>query len=467
MSASPHQRLFSFLVFVILASLDNAASGVLPPLYAIISQDLQANEAALGLVTAVYLLIVAISATYWGYRGDQGTRKKLLLYGTLVWGGAMILTGLSQTYFQLLLFQMVTAVGVGSIGSVGFSVISDLIPAQRRGFALSLWSISQLLGGAFGALLGGSLGAFDWRWPFFVIAGAGFLFAILYHFTIEPQRGQAEPELAAVFASGSHYEYRITLADIQQIFARRANIWLLTQGFFWSLAYGATVWIPRWAIARVQAEGYNLEMATIIGNLFVTLFGIGAFLAIPAGHLGDKLQKRTPYGRTRLAAIGLLSSIPFFVLLYFIPLRNVSIPQTNNLLTIGWAVITSIFTNPWVTAAFVVAFIALALFSADAPNWAALITDVNLPEHRGTVIGLSRLFRAVGNAISVALVGVTFNALSTQFAPPDTYAIGLALFQLLVIPAGLCYYWASKTIPEDITVVKQILTTRAKAITST
>ena len=56
------RQLFAFAVFIILASLDNAAAGVLPPLYAIIARDLQASDAALGAVTAVYLLIVAAAA---------------------------------------------------------------------------------------------------------------------------------------------------------------------------------------------------------------------------------------------------------------------------------------------------------------------------------------------------------------------------------------------------------------------
>ena len=42
------RQLFAFAVFIILASLDNAAMGVLPPLYAIIARDLQASDAALG-----------------------------------------------------------------------------------------------------------------------------------------------------------------------------------------------------------------------------------------------------------------------------------------------------------------------------------------------------------------------------------------------------------------------------------
>ena len=456
------QLIFNYAVFVVLASLDNAAAGVLPPLYAIIARDLQANEAALGGVTAAYILILAAAATFWGYRGDQGQRKSLLLYGTLIWGTAMCLTGLAQNFWQLLGGQLLTAVGVGSIASIGFSVVSDMVPAQRRGLALSLWSISQGIGNTFGALLASSLGAFNWRVPFFIIAGLGFLFAFLYLFTNEPQRGQAEPELQALFRQGQKYQHRITRADIKNIFGRPTNRWLMAQSFFLSLAYGSTIWVPRWAIARVQAEGYTLETATIIGNLFVTLFGIGGFLAIPAGHLGDWWQRRNPRGRAILSAIGLLGSIPFLILLFFLPFKGVIIPAQGTLLQISWAVIISLVTNGWVTLAFITALIGISLFSAEPPNWAALITDVNLPEHRGTVVGISRLFRAIANALSVSLTGVVIGQLTAVYPAPTNYAIGLSLFQLLVIPAGLCFIFIARTAPADITAVKQTLTRRSQ-----
>lgn len=456
------RRLAAFTVFVVLASLDNAAAGVLPPLYAIIARDLAASEASLGLVSAVYLLIVAVAAVGWGYRGDQRRRKPLLLYGTLLWGSAMALTAVSRNYFHFLLLQSITAVGVGAISSIGFSVVSDLVPPRRRGVALSLWSISQGGGAAFGALLASTLGAFDWRWPFIAIAILGFLFAVLYLFVPTPKRGQAEPELTPLFDAGERYDHRISLPDLTLILKRPSNRWLLLQAFFFSLAYGSTIWVPRWAIARVQAEGYGLEVATIVGNLFVALFSIGAFFSIAAGHIGDRWQRRSMRGRPLLAGGALLGSIPFFVLLFFTPLRDVAIPETNNVLLLSMAIGRSLVSNGWVIIAFFTALFALALQATDPPNWAAMITDVNLPEHRGTVIGISRMFRAVANAISVMLTGWIITIMREPLSEPDSYAVGLSLFQFIVIPAALCYLGVSRNLPADIQHVKMILRQRAQ-----
>ncbi len=75
---------FTVVVFVILASLDNAAIGVLPPLYAVIAEDFSVGEVSIGFVTALTILVMAVAATVWGYWGDQGGRKRLLLFGTLI-----------------------------------------------------------------------------------------------------------------------------------------------------------------------------------------------------------------------------------------------------------------------------------------------------------------------------------------------------------------------------------------------
>jgi MFS family permease len=456
------RQFFAFSVFIILASLDNAAAGVLPPLYAIISRDLQASDAALGSVTAVYILIVAVAAVLWGYRGDQKSRKPLLFWGTLVWVTAMVLTTTAQTFTHFLLFQMITAVGVGGISSLGFSVVSDLVPAHRRGLALSLWSVSQGIGASLGALLAGTVGAFNWRYPFWIIAAAGLLFAVLFLFTQEPLRGQAEPELKPIFSQGRRYEFRISRADIAGILQQSSSRWLLLQSFFYALAYGSTVWIPRWAIARVQAEGYTLETATIVGNLIIALLSLGGFTAVLSGHLGDKWQLRSSRGRARLAMIGLLVSAPLYIWLYFIPFRNLTLPEPASFWQLVTAVLLAFVTNGWVILAFVVAFTAVTFQSADPPNWAAMITDVTLPEHRGTVIGLSRLFRAVGNAISVWLAGWLFARLTGRLPEPDNYAVGLSLFQIFVLPALICYFILQKYIARDKQAIVQLLTKRAQ-----
>ncbi|MEM7342921.1 MAG: MFS transporter, partial [Chloroflexota bacterium] len=351
-------------------------------------------------------------------------------------------------------------VGLGCISSVGFSVVSDFIPAHRRGIALSFWGISQAGGAGAGAMLGGTIGATQWQLPFFIVAGAGLVFAILYLFTFEPKRGQTEPELADIFAEGGDYNYPIQWADIRQIVTRKSNAWLIFQGFITTLPGGALFWLSRLYIARVETMGYTLETATIAGNMLSLFFQSGFYFAILAGYLGDRWQQRDLAGRARLSLIGLLSAMPALMIVYLIPLPKLDLPVQGSELEIAVAAVLSIVTNPRMTLVFLIAVVAWALTSIHTPNRTALLTDVNLPEHRGTVIGLIAVGIGVGAAVGNALAGSLFGYLESYVDAPLNYALGLTLFQLFFIPAAWCSYKTMKTAPTDIRQVQQILRQR-------
>jgi predicted MFS family arabinose efflux permease len=126
-------------------------------------------------------------------------------------------------------------------------------------------------------------------------------------------------------------------------------------------------------------------------------------------------------------------------------------------------VLLSVVTEPTMTASFLIAVLALALTSANAPNWYALIVDVNPPEHRGTVYSLGNLVNGVGRAAGNGLVGLVFRALQGGFPPPLNYMVGLALFQVFFVPTGVMYWLASRTSPKDIADVHATLQARAAA----
>jgi MFS family permease len=374
----------------------------------------------------------------------------------------MFLTGLSRTYTELLIFQLITAVGIGSISSVGFSVVSDFISPVRRGLAMSIWGLSQGGGAGTGALLGGLLGANFWPLPFFVVAAAGLIFAVLYLFTFEPERGRAEPELASVFESGGRYHHRIHWTDIRTIMAKRSNVWLMLQAFLATLVYGSLVWMPRLFIARVQSAGYGLETSTISGNLYSLLFQMGFYFAILTGHLGDRWQRRTPGGLARLSMMAMWIAIPFQIAVFFVPMIGLMLPEGGTVIAVTMATIISIVSNPWIAVTFVLALLAVAFSSADLANRRAILSDVNLPEHRGTVIGILSIAVGTGLALGNALGGLASDYFLTIVGTPLNYAVALALFQLIFIPAGFCYYQLSKTTAQDIGDMRRTLAERAK-----
>ena len=458
-------KIYTIVVFVIISSLDNAAVAIFPPLYGVIARDLTVTEGALGWITGVRILVAATAAAGWGFWGDRGHRKRLLLYGTLIWSSAILFSATANTYLQLLISQIVAGFGLGCVSSVGFSLAGDFIKPHRRGLILSLWAIAQGFGFGTGSVISSTFGSRYWPAPFLMIAVVGLGFVVLYIFTYEPARGQTEPELAAAFAKGRSYNYRIQVADIRQILAKPSNRWMIWQTFLATLNFGAMIWMPRFLAAKVEVEGYSLETATTAGSLLFLIFQIGSYLAIPAGYWGDRWQQRDLRGRAIIGTLGNLGMVPFHIAFYFVPLYGLAIPEEGGLRAIVWASITSTLTNSWVLLAFMLALGATILAVIDNPNKAALINDVNLPEHRGTLVGMLQIAGGLGLSIGNALAGMAITGWSTYFPPPWNFALVMSIFQLLMLPAGICYYQLVKTTPDDIITVRQTLHARGLLIT--
>jgi MFS family permease len=453
-------RSYSVVVFIVLASLDNVAITLVPPLYGPISGALDVSRAAIGAVTASSFLVSAVAAVAWAYYGDRTNRKRLLMIGTLLWAAGLYLTSVSGTYLAFFGAQMLAAVGLGAVASVGFSVVSDLISPRRRGLVMSLWGLSQGVGTLLGTALGGILGAADWRRPFLLLTLVGVAATVAYFFTYDIRRGESEPALAALFEAGQEYEHRISTRDLPGIAARRTNIWLVAQGLTAQLVFGSFVWLPQLFQAKAENQGYDTETAIVIGSIFSVLFQLGGVLSIVGGLIGDRFQRRHLGGRAMVAAVGVLAGVPLYVVLFFVPLR-VNVPPGAGSMEIVGAVLSSVVTSPTVGLSFLVALAALALTSANSPNWFALIADVNPPEHRGTIYSIGNLVNGVGRFGGNSVVGVVFGALERAFPPPLNFAIGLSIFQVFFIPTGIMYWRASRTSPRDIEEVRRTLAERA------
>jgi len=436
-------RVYSVVVFVILASLDNVAIGLVPPLYGSIGDTFGVGEGHIALATTIMFLISAVAAIGFAYAGDRTDRKPVLILGTAIWVAGTAWSGLSGSYGSFLLAQVLAAFGLGAVASVSFAVVSDLITPKRRGLVMSFWGLSQGVGTLAGTLLGGLLGHDDWRKPFLVASAAGVIATIAYVFTYNVPRGESQPELAGV-----EYDERIHPDDLPVILGRRTNIWLIFQGFTAQIALGSLVWLPILFRSRAEHQGYSSSTAVLVGSVFATLFQLGGALSILGGLAGDRLQRRTPRGRALVAAVGVLAAVPFYIVLFFVPM-TIDVPDGASSATVIRAVLADVFTEPTVGICLAIAVFALMLTSANSPNWFALIADVNPPEHRGTVYSLGNLVNGFGRAGGNAMVGVAFRALAGGFPPPLNYAVGLAGFQLFWLPTGVMFWLASRTVAKD------------------
>ncbi len=455
--------IYTIFVFIALAAFDNIIIGLFPPLFQSISKDLHVSVAKMGVVSALNILVTAISSVYWGYLSGKFNRKKLIIMGTLIWVISVFLTANSQSYFQLLIYQIFTGVGLGCIASIGFSVLTDSIPYRYRGLILSLWGMTQGLGGIAGSLLASLLAtSYTWRMPFELVGFIGFLLIILYLFVKEPARGESDPELRGLMEEGNSYNYFIEAKHILGILFKGSNMYLFLQAFFMNITTGSLIWLPTLYIYKIQQQGFDMKTAIIGAGYLYAIFQLGGMTSAYFGHAGDRLQRKTYKGRALLTSVFVFLTMPFYILMFIIPMNHLSLPEDHNAFVILISLLKQIIVNPWILLIFVLSFFASASQSANTPNWLALITDVNLPEHRGAAFSVANLSNSLGRTLGNVGVGVILSIVSLHTKEPSSYIITLSLLQIFLVPSALCYVLMAKKNVIDIQNVKETLKKRAK-----
>ncbi|MBP2032838.1 MFS family permease [Clostridium algifaecis] len=456
---------YTIFVFVALAAFDNIIIGLFPPLFSSIAKDLNIQVYSLGIVSAINILITAFSSIGWGYLAGKFNRKRLIMIGTILWSASVYLTSRCNSYTQLFIFQFFTGLGLGCIASIGFSVLTDYIPYKFRGMLLSLWGMSQGFGGIAGALMASLIApSTSWRKPFEIVSIIGFSLIIFYFFVREPKLGESEPELQDILKQGYKYDPSIEFKYLYDIISRKSNILLFLQSFFMNITTGSLIWLPTLYISKIQSEGYSMNTAIIASGYLFAIFQLGGLTSPFFGYIGDVLQTKTYKGRSLLTSFFVFATMIFYAVMFVIPMNKLVLPDNNKSLLILFDLLKQIIMNPWISVIFLLSFFASAAQSANTPNWLALITDVNLPEYRGTAFSIANLANGLGRTLGNAGVGTLLSVVSLYAKEPKNYIITLVLFQLFLIPSSLFYIKMAKNNEEDINEVKSILRKRAKLI---
>jgi MFS family permease len=463
MDKSKARIIYTIFVFVALAAFDNIIIGLFPPLFSSIAGALRIPVSSLGIVSAVNILTTALSSIGWGYAAGKYKRKKLIMIGTIIWSISVFITSKSNNYAQLFISQLFTGIGLGCIASIGFSVLTDYIPYKYRGMLLSLWGMSQGFGGILGSLMASIIGAsLGWRKPFEIVSVVGLMLTFLYIFIKEPSLGQSEPELKNLIKEGEGYNYNIKFNQMHEIISKKSNVLLLIQGFFMNITTGSLIWLPTLYISKIRDQGYSDKTAIIAAGYLFAILQLGGLTSAFFGYLGDVIQRKSYKGRARITAFFVFITMPLYVIMFTIPMSKLSL-NTSSTYSILTSLLRQIFINPWMSAIFVLAFLASATQSSNTPNWLALITDVNLPEHRGAAFSISNVFNSLGRTIGNVGIGYLLAFVSIYKGEPSNYIITLIIFQMFLVPSAFCYVKMAKTNSRDINLVKETLNERSKS----
>ncbi len=152
--------------------LDNTIVNVALPS---IQHGLKFSPANLQWVVNAYTLIFGGFLMLGGRAADLLGRRRLFMAGVVLFAGASMLNGLSQSSTMLILGRGLQGLGGALVSPAALSIIMTTFQDNHeRTRALGVWSAIAAGGAAFGLLLGGVLtDLVSWRWNFFVNVPVG------------------------------------------------------------------------------------------------------------------------------------------------------------------------------------------------------------------------------------------------------------------------------------------------------
>jgi AAHS family 4-hydroxybenzoate transporter-like MFS transporter len=389
-------RRVTFAICFIVAMLDGYDTQAIAFVAPVIAKQWGISVDTFGPVFAIGLLGLTIGALAFGPIADRYGRKPILFVSTAIFGAFGLMTVLATTYNELLVYRLLTGIGLGGAMPNVIALTSEYFPRRIRTTAVTLMFTGFPIGAVIGGIAGGKLiAAFGWH-SIFVVGGVAPLVilplialwlpeSIRYLLRTEPQSqrvqmivarlaplGNVAPDIAAEASSeGNGVPIRHLFADGRSLVT--LLLWVI---FFVNLLilYFLINWLP----TVMTAGGMPLEKA-IVAIAMLNLGGVvGGFTL---GRLIDRFG-------------------PFYVLSASYVLATISVSaigQTTQSIPLSLAV-------TFVAGFFVIGcqFCANALAAESYPTFARS-TGV------GWALGIGRIGSIVGPLIGGLMVGAGFS----------------------------------------------------------
>jgi len=260
------------LVFLLGAAMflnyvDRGAIGIASPL---MKSDLGLSDEAYGVAFSAFFWVYAPVQLFAGWLCDRFSVYRLMALGILLWAGSTLLIGFVGGFASLLVLRIMLGVGE-SISFPGSSkIISQHVPAERRGIANAAIAAGLALGPAAGTLAGGLILAHSgWRMIFLV-------FGIVTLIWLWPWR-QTVRSLPAV--TEAQADDRVSLGFLM----RKWPLWSMSivhalgnYCFYFLLA-----WLP---LFLTKSRGFSIGEMTMLATLG---YAVQAGCALGYGHFSD------------------------------------------------------------------------------------------------------------------------------------------------------------------------------------
>ena len=168
--ASPSLQRLMITICVMMATIMQAldmtiANVSLPYMQASLSATLD----QVSWVLTSYVVAAAVMTAPVGWLAARFGIKKLLVTCVTCFTLASMLCGVAQNIEEMVLFRMLQGIFGAALVPLSQSVMLEIYPPERRGWAMSLWGLGVMIGPIMGPMLGGFLTEYySWRWIFYI-----------------------------------------------------------------------------------------------------------------------------------------------------------------------------------------------------------------------------------------------------------------------------------------------------------
>jgi EmrB/QacA subfamily drug resistance transporter len=147
-------------------------------------------------VFTAYIVTSTVTVPVWGKLSDLYGRRLLYQAGIFVFLLGTLLSGLSDSMTQLIVFRAIQGLGAGALVPLGMTIIGDIFTLQERSrmqaFFGGVWGLSSVIGPVLGGFLTDQL---SWRWVFFINLPIGIAAAAIIGFALKEPKLTEKPSI--------------------------------------------------------------------------------------------------------------------------------------------------------------------------------------------------------------------------------------------------------------------------------
>ena len=359
--ASPGIIVFALWLLIFAAS---SQIMIITPILPRIGEELGIGESALGTLVSAYSIMVGIFAIVAGPVSDKIGRRRILLLGTGVMTGALLMHHFVVGYYSFLAVRVGAGCAGGILSGAAVSYIGDYFPYNRRGWATG-WVMSGM---AFGQIAGIPLGIvlaglYGFKVVFYLFAAAMAATFVLIWFRVPQPDVQRATGRLTVASAVRNYRAMLARSDIAAAAVAYFTMFLGVSLF--------VVYLPYWLEQSLGASP----------NAIATLFVVGGIANVLTGPQAGKLSDRI--GRKHII---ILSSIGLSLVMLL----------TTVLVREFWA-------------AYFLYFIIMVLVAMRLSPFSALLTALVSDERRGSLMSMTIALGQLGFAVGAAAAGPLYS----------------------------------------------------------